>query len=56
MFPTFTSITKSTTMSKEKDNKKKSDKTPASKSTKEKRVDKLAKRKDKENQSKLTDL
>lgn len=41
-------------MSKEKDTKKKSDKTPATKSTKEKRVDKLAKRKD--NNSRLTDL
>lgn len=42
-------------MSKEKDNKKKSDKTVASKSTKEKRVEKLAKRKDKEDHSKQTD-
>lgn len=42
-------------MSKEKDNKKSSDKTPASKSTKEKRVEKLAKRKDKEDRNKLKD-
>ena len=43
-------------MSKEKDTTKKSDKAPATKSTKEKRVDKMAKRKDKENNSRLTDL
>ena len=43
-------------MSKEKDTKKKSDKTPATKSTKEKRDDKLEKRKDKEKNSRLTDL
>lgn len=43
-------------MSKEKDTKKKSDKTSASISTKEKRVDKLAKRKDKENKDRLTHL
>ncbi|WP_262497853.1 hypothetical protein [Chryseobacterium aurantiacum] len=37
-------------MSKEKDGKKKSDKTPPSKSAKEKREDKINKRKDKENE------
>lgn len=42
-------------MSKEKDNKNKSDKSLPAKTTKEKRVDKLAKRKDKENLSKITD-
>jgi hypothetical protein len=41
-------------MSKEKDHKKVSDKTPACKSTREKRVDKFAKRKD--NRVRLTDL
>ncbi|WP_263603425.1 MULTISPECIES: hypothetical protein [unclassified Chryseobacterium] len=38
-------------MSKEKDTKKKTDKTPAAKSLKEKREDKQNKRKDKENES-----
>ncbi|WP_258561884.1 hypothetical protein [Chryseobacterium chendengshani] len=42
-------------MSKEKDSKKSTDKTVALKTTKEKRVDKLAKRKEKEDQNKLTD-
>jgi hypothetical protein len=38
-------------MAKEKDGKKKTDKTPPSKSIKEKREDKQNKRKDKENES-----
>lgn len=42
------------TMSKEKDGKKKSDKTPPSKSAKEKREDKANKRRDKENEARNT--
>ncbi|WP_262509801.1 hypothetical protein [Chryseobacterium oncorhynchi] len=38
-------------MSKEKEGKKKSDKTPPSKSAKEKREDKITKKRDKENES-----
>jgi hypothetical protein len=41
------------TMSKEKDIKKKSDKTVATKTAKEKRVDKLAKRKEKDTTSRI---
>ncbi len=42
------------TMSKEKDGKKKSDKTPPLKSAKEKREDKANKRRDKENEARNT--
>ncbi len=38
-------------MSKEKDGKKKSDKTPAAKSPKEKREDKINKRRDRESEA-----
>jgi hypothetical protein len=41
-------------MSKEKDGKKKSDKTPPAKSAKEKREDKMNKRRDRENESRNT--
>jgi hypothetical protein len=41
-------------MSKEKDTKKKSDKTPAVRSLKEKREDKQNKRKEKDNESRNT--
>lgn len=43
-------------MSKEKDNKKKSDKTVALKTTKEKRADKVLKRQTKENAGKDSSL
>lgn len=43
------------TMSKEKDGKKKSDKTPPAKSPKEKREDKMNKRKDRENEARNSD-
>jgi len=42
------------TMSKEKDVKKKQDKTPPSKSAKEKREDKINKRRDRENEARNT--
>lgn len=50
----FTVNKKYFTMSKEKDGKKKSGKTPPAKSAKEKREDKMNKRRDRENEAQNT--